>query len=111
MMTVPPFQENEGSEQNFILALKEIRKARSNCQQHLAGETSTNNSEITDFMREMRGSIYKTQKRFYVENRLLDQKLWYSRKAKFNARSGNQWFWLIVVFQFIAVIPKSYFRG
>lgn len=104
MMIAPPFQDLDAIDQHFVSEIREIRNARQECQKHLAGVSTASNPAVTDFMHKMRSSKYDIRKQFYTEQRLGEQKSWYSRKAKLNARRGAQWFWGIVGLQCSAVV-------
>ena len=103
MMIVPPFHDDNTADQEFVLSLKEMRKARPECHKHFAGAAVVADPAITDFMRRMRGNSYLDRRAFYLEHRIHDQKTWYSDKAAHNARIGSRWFWTIVILQGIAV--------
>jgi len=104
MMTVPPFHDDDTADQEFILSLKEMRKARPECHKHFADVAVVSAPAITDFMRHMRSTSCVARRAFYLEHRIRIQKTWYSDKAAHNARIGSQWFWTIVILQGIAVI-------
>jgi len=104
MMAVPPFEKDDSVDQRFISELREIREARPDCQKYLAGVVGADASPITEFMRKTRSLTFEERKQFYIEQRLRDQKSWYSRKAQMNARSGERWFWSTVVLQLLAII-------
>lgn len=104
MMSAPPFQDNTLTDQFFISELQEIRNARPESQKHLAGMVVVSNPAITDFMREVRKGTFEKRKLFYVEQRLRDQKVWYSHKAELNSRRGNRWFWGTAALQCAAVV-------
>jgi len=93
MMIAPPFQNNGAIDQRFLSELQEIRNARPECHNHLAGVAAASNPAITDFMRKMRGIAFDDRKAFYIEQRLRNQKSWYSRNAGLNAFRGTLWFW------------------
>jgi len=103
MMVAPPFENDDAVDQRFVVELQEIRKARQDCHEHLARMVAADVPAITDFMREMRMSTFEERKQFYVKQRLGDQKSWYSRKARMNARSGERWFWATVFLQIVAI--------
>jgi len=104
MIGAPPFENDDAIDQRFISELQEIREARPDCQKHLAGALDANAPAISDFMRQMRTHTFEERKQFYIKQRLCDQKSWYSRKARINARIGDRWFWSIVVLQVFAVV-------
>lgn len=103
MMGAPPYQVDDSLEQRFVSELGEIRKARPGFEKHLAGRIDANAAAITEFMRTVRSKPFEARKAFYLDQRLQDQKGWYSRKANTNARLGHQWFWATVALQALAV--------
>lgn len=103
MMGAHPFPEGDSVEERFIFELREIREARPNSNKDIAGQIDANASAITEFMREMRARAFGERKTFYIDCRLRDQKKWYSKKAKLNARSGTHWFWVTAGLQALAV--------
>ena len=104
MMIAPPFENDDALDQRFVSEMQEIREARQECQKHVAGVVAASNPAITDFMRQMRSRTFADRKMFYIEQRLRDQKSWYSHKAQLNACSGARWFWVTVGLQIIGVI-------
>jgi len=103
MMNVPPFQHSGSVDEQFIEELREIRNARPDSGKAIASHINASAPSITDFMRQIRSSPFAERKQFYIDSRLRDQKLWYSRKANVNARSGTRWFWIMAGLQAIAV--------
>jgi len=103
MMIAPPFENDDALDQRFVSELQEIRGARPDCQERLAGVATANAPAITDFMRQMRARTFDERKRFYVEQRLRDQRSWYARAAQMNACSGERWFWTTAALQVIAI--------
>lgn len=103
MMSAPPFQNDESLDQHFISELQEIRETRPDCQKYLARTMVTSAPVITDFMRQVRTLSFEDRKRIYVEQRLREQKSWYSHKAALNARVGARWFWMTAGLQGVAV--------
>ena len=55
-------------------------------------------------MKDLRSRTFEERKRFYLDGRLRDQKLWYAKKANINTGDGNNWFWVTLVLQVSAVI-------
>ena len=102
MMKMSPFQ-NDRSENSFVAKLKEIREARQSKARVLATELSTDQSSITNFMRQARSQRFEERKCFYIEARLKDQKYWYSRKAKLNSQWDRKNFWAFMGMQVIAL--------
>ena len=103
MMVAPPFLEDNLIEERFISELREIREARPDSSNDIAGQIDANSSAITTFMKEMRARSFEERKAFYVEFRVHDQKKWYSNKGNMNSRSGTRWFWMTAMLQGLAV--------
>jgi len=103
MMNVPPFQHSGSVDKQFIEKMRAIREARPDSAKAIAVHIDASAPSITDFMRQVRSSPLAERRQFYLDGRLRDQKLWYSRKANINARSGTRWFWIIAGLQAIAV--------
>ena len=93
MMRTPPFDNASSADDGFILQMREIREARPDCQKHLAAAAAASGTVITDFMRQVRGLSFDQRKSLYIQERLRDQKFWYSRNAQLNARNGERLFW------------------
>ena len=55
-------------------------------------------------MIELRRLGTNERKQNYIQNRIEDQKKWYSDKAEFNKSKYNLWFWIIIFCQGIALI-------
>jgi len=104
MMKVPPYQEDNKVEELFISQLKEIREARPHMGKCLAAVQDSGGSSITDFMREKRTATLEDRKKFYVNDRLADQRSWYARRAKQNATSSIRWFWVVAGLQITAIV-------
>jgi len=103
MMNVPPFAPNEHSDEQFVSALREIRRARPGAHRFLAGVADGEAPPISTRMRDVRSMPFGDRKLFYIENRLREQKSWYSRKAQDSARGGNRWFWTTAGLQMFAL--------
>ncbi len=63
-----------------------------------------NKEIITDNMIELRNLSTSKRKEYYLKNRIEDQKKWYSTKAEWNKRRYDNWFSVIIISQFIAII-------
>jgi hypothetical protein len=104
MMNMIPVQNGESANKRFIEELSEIRKARRDCLDSMTNCKDLDANLITDFMKQMRARSFDDRKAFYIENRLHNQKKWYSKKASLNSRNGSRWFWITLILQAIAVI-------
>lgn len=63
---------------------------------------------ITPKMMDVRRLSTLERKQYYIENRIEDQKNWYSNKAEHNKAKYNLWFYIIILFQAIAIISVVY---
>lgn len=59
---------------------------------------------VTDKMIELRKLGMIDRKQNYIQNRVEDQKKWYSNKAEFNKSKYNFWFGIIIASQTIALV-------
>ena len=59
---------------------------------------------ITPKMESVRNLTTSERKEFYVNERIKDQKKWYSTKAEFNKTKYNIWFWVIISSQFLSLV-------
>jgi hypothetical protein len=48
------------------------------------------------------------RKKYYIENRIQNQKDWYANKAEFNSRRYNFWFIIILISQVLGLISITY---
>jgi len=100
------------------LDVSEVRERFIKRIQDLAGEFSELNSNlsakilnkpiITDKMIEIRSLDLQQRKKFYLENRIEDQKEWYSTKAESNKTSYNRWFIGIISLQVLSIVCVVY---
>lgn len=104
MMRTPPFEADASVDAKFVSQLKEIREARPGIARYLAQQLDAAGSEITSFMRETRSRPFDTRRSFYLQQRVRDQRSWYSNKAKACAGSSTLWFWMTAGLQVIAAI-------
>lgn len=63
---------------------------------------------ITKKMIDIRNLNLLERKQFYIENRINDQKTWYSDEAETNKKRYAFWFWLIIISQGLAIISVGY---
>lgn len=103
MMGAPPFQSDDSIDERFVLELREIRQARHGSEKYLAGRIDPEAASITEFMRGTRSRPFESRRAFYLDQRLREQKCWYSRKANLYARPAGRWFWTTVALQAGAV--------
>jgi hypothetical protein len=59
---------------------------------------------ISDKMLELRNLSLADRKKYYIQNRIEDQKKWYANKAEYNLQKYNFWFWIIIISQVASLI-------
>jgi hypothetical protein len=97
--TLPEVEVKE----RFINRIKELSNEFKDLTNSLNSKT-LNLPIITDKMIELRRLGTNERKQNYIQNRIEDQKKWYSDKAEFNKSKYNLWFWIIIFCQGIALI-------
>jgi len=60
--------------------------------------------QITSVMAKMRASSLDERKVTYANNRIKDQLTWYARKAVFNRRTSDGFFWALIATNSVAVV-------
>lgn len=60
--------------------------------------------QITDKMRETRSKNVEEKKVIYLNERIKDQRSWYTKKAAYNGRQENCWFAFAIIAQVLAII-------
>ena len=63
-----------------------------------------NQEQFTVVMQEMRSSSLDNRKNNYCEKRIRDQRDWYAKKAAFNKKKANSFFWGLIIANFIGVV-------
>ncbi|MBB4081121.1 hypothetical protein GGR28_003768 [Lewinella aquimaris] len=63
---------------------------------------------ITQKMKDVRDATLDERINHYRLYRIQDQINWYSRKAEFNRNLSNQYFWLLIISQALAIIASVY---
>jgi hypothetical protein len=59
---------------------------------------------ITTKMNQVRNLDLESRKTFYLRNRIENQINWYTSKADTNKTKYENWFWAVIVVQFLAII-------
>ncbi|WP_257788651.1 DUF4231 domain-containing protein [Shewanella psychrophila] len=67
------------------------------------GEHEDTGDQITSEMNRIRMLSTKERLDFYVEHRVDDQRLWYTKKAAYNKRMHKRWFIALIAAQFLAL--------
>ena len=63
-----------------------------------------NQEQFTVVMQEMRTSSLDNRKGNYCEKRIKDQRDWYAKKAAFNKKKANLFFWGLIIANFFGVV-------
>lgn len=93
MMRAQPFSNEDPSidaKREFRTQLKKLVQSEAVIFGKIAGRT-TSHEEITGLMEEVRGQPLSARKKFYRENRILEQRSWYTRKARTNRTFAQTW--------------------
>lgn len=98
-----PFNGDDAMARNeFSQTLKQIvEQNREVCQSltdHLDGE------QFTPLMEDMRSKALEERRTTYADSRIKDQLAWYAKKAAFNRKMAQRFFWALIVVNSIAVI-------
>jgi hypothetical protein len=89
MMRSAPFSSgSDEADAQFVGELAEILRARKD----LSLDPKSSGPQITSAMREVRDRSFRERKKFYIENRLLNQVTWYSNRANLHRKLAKVWF-------------------
>lgn len=98
-----PFQtEDERAKNDFKQSLKMIFEQNQDVCSKLIDYA--NQEQFTDMMQKMRSSPLDNRKKNYCEKRIRDQRDWYAKKAVFNKKRANLFFWCLIIANFIGVV-------
>lgn len=104
MMKATPFEENSQSERAFISKINEIKSHKQSVLRTLAPYKDSETELISNFMRNERGKNMEERKNHYFKSRLIDQKTWYTKKASYNTKVENRWFYVTTGMQLFAIV-------
>lgn len=88
----------------FCNDLKEILNQNKSLGSYLLQEQMTTKGNITDNMLEIRSYSLKDRLNYYTSNRINEQRMWYLSKAKYNRQQEKNWFYSIIIINFIIVL-------
>lgn len=101
MTGADPFASSVGDlEATFRQKVEEVLKQRP---VNLATVTPGHNQLITDKMRANRALQWDNRLQLYLQERIVDQRNWYLKKAKDNSNRTIFWFCAVVVVQVVAI--------
>jgi hypothetical protein len=101
MMRAKPFDVEGDADSAFLAELKQIREARRGIEPYLVGR-AVGASDISEFMRQVRGADLASRRATFIDGRLRDQESWYSQKASWNRGRSSLWYWSTSVLQLVA---------
>ena len=98
-----PFQCHDPiARSDFQRTLKAIVDQNKDVAQSLTNHLEA--PQITDVMTEMRTRPLEERRAIYAASRINDQLTWYAKKAAFNRRTSNGFFWALIVTNAVAVL-------
>jgi len=106
MMKVEPYDDpvsDSVAENRFLERLYEILHRQPSVCSELASY-SEGGSQITEDMRQIRRKALEDRRAYYVQNRIRDQRIWYTSKARWNQAQESRWFRITWILQISAAI-------
>lgn len=110
IMGVEPYENTmpiQDADRKFVNKLDEILKSTSKASGSLA-KNIEGRQQISNRMRKIRQMNIKKRKTIYLQQRIKDQKDWYSRKAKYNGDKEIMWFWVTMIVELLAIFAAIY---
>lgn len=102
MVRAEPFDMNDDDARaHFISKLEEILE--DNREVSKEAVSTGDGRQISNFMRSIRKKSLDERKKFYLEDRVVNQLVWYKSKARFNTRRANLFFGLLCLANIIAI--------
>lgn len=95
--------DDETAQKRFIERIKEIKDEFKDIHGSLKAE-DLKKDIITTKMNQVRNLDLESRKTFYLRNRIENQINWYTSKADTNKTKYENWFWAVIVVQFLAII-------
>lgn len=109
MMKAAPYtkEESKKNRQQFTKEIRRILRQNQEISSQMTGKHA-NKDNITDKMEEIRKLSVDKRLDFYLEERIKDQRDWYSNKAKTNAYKGRKWFGSVIILLSIALLIQLF---
>jgi len=110
IMGVEPYENSlsaEDLDRKFVNKLDEILRLASKASGSLAKNVGSE-QQISNRMREVRQMNIEERKTIYLQERIKDQKDWYSKKAKYNSGKETMWFWVTIIVELLAILTAIY---
>ena len=110
MLRAEPYEDCEDIDimrRKFVGDLKSILQQNHSLIGKLGAEVSIE-EPITEIMIQIRRLSLDERLEVYRKERIMNQALWYTKKAKFNKGRSSIWFWITVIIHGIAIILLLY---
>jgi SMODS and SLOG-associating 2TM effector domain 3/SMODS and SLOG-associating 2TM effector domain 1 len=102
-MAVKPYETEGTADDEFHRSLKRVLDRQQSIPPTVLAESS-GAERITEDMRNLRKRPVEARKSTYIQNRLTDQRKWYSSKSLWFAKRESRWFYLSIVLQLTAAL-------
>ena len=101
MMKVPPYEDSPNGSSVVERFVADVRKMLSQepDAKLVAGSKPVEGPEVTQLMLDQKDKSVADRRDFYLQDRIQDQKDWYSQRAVSNSRSHSKWFTATFVLQ------------
>ena len=105
LMSAEPFnsQDKDSNIKTYTDLLSEFLTANKRIASNLESNYSTN-SVITEKMHEILNMTFEDKKKMYQENRINNQKFWYSFKSGQNRKYSKIFLWLTIIFYCASIL-------
>ncbi|WP_426241648.1 DUF4231 domain-containing protein [Nocardioides sp. LHG3406-4] len=100
-----PFNDPDMSEEDTTRSLLDRLNGIQRQYSHV-GLEAVNVPAVSQWMREQRQDSWSERKEVYRRLRLVDQKDWYAKKAKYNKERSTQWRVALVATEFLGVVAS-----
>jgi len=116
MMKVEPYDDalsDQEAENRFLERLDQILRRQPSISPEIVPYLKEG-PLITQYMRQMRKKALEDRRARYIQNRIRDQKVWYTTKATWNKTQESRWFiitWALQVLAAIIAVIIISFRG
>ena len=106
---VAPFGgDDAAARQRFASAVSDIVNAREFKTAYLASHRDPEGQLITNRMATLRSTSFERRRRLYVQCRVLDQKRWYAKRARQNAKRESAYRWFSIIAPILAIVAISF---
>ena len=104
MMRADRSDKERTAKEQFISRLRGIQRSQLEAAKATAPALDPSAVMISNFMQHVRSSSLDERKTLYLSARLIDQKLWYAKKAQHNATMRSRLFCVSLALQLVGII-------